>query len=747
MFMNKVKLGNDYMTALNGNNYINIGFVKNGQIYTRKAIIEGNNSGIGRQYCVYQYVIEEDDFFDGNVYVSGSISIPENIVYDNVGNDNLPQSVTLRRQGSFWDNNYNVDNNKIYIDTIAPEIAGYSRDGTVYKEGELTQWSIVFSEPISKGNVTVRYYDSPNITTIANEITTNAGNYQTNRVFNHTIRNGENNYRELYFSNYTDKAGNELKNSKNWRAPAGYENNQCADTTPPELIISHTMNENIVNYDFTLTDNSSRWLTTNGQLMNKAGVASNSLTISDITLANGTIISHSEDNNGNLASLQVLSNGDGKQILYIKEGLWSDAVGNKAVASQYEVIIDTKAPHIYNIDKSPCNWTNGDVKLTVFAEDDGTKIAGYSFDDGRSWQEGNIYTIQENKKIKVQVKDERGKIATQTIEVDNIDKISPILELNKQENRTESAKIIISGSDTESGIAGCSINGTDVTLVNGSYEFTTTQNGTYTVTVYDQASNSTTKTIDITNINTSGIPNATIMYLVNGGNYILNRDSKAKLTEKVVVTNVSVSKIEYAWSDSEQEPQTWQNNGFNMEFRTDKDVSKVGNYYLHVKVTDTNGKITKSHSNAFQVEEFPIIIDDSVVTKEIEGTNYIILPKETESKDLLEKVTSISDKYVMQIRDEGCNKNITGKIRTGDILYLEGQEQNHKLYKICVLGDINKDGLINIMDIFQANQYRLEKIDFDIEQLIATDVNRDNNMNINDIFLINQYRLEIIKSF
>ncbi len=744
--MTKEKVGNDYMAQNNPQNYINISFTKsNGSTKTCRALIEGNNSSSGRKFCVYQYVIEEDNFFDGSAYVTTNITIPPNIVYDSIGNSNSSQTIQLRRAGILWNNNYNINNNKIYIDTIAPEIIDYSKDGAVYKQGELMNWNITFSEPISKGNVIVRYHDSPDITTNANEITTNAGNYQSNRMFNHTVKAGENNYRELYFYDYTDKAGNELVDSRNWKAPAGYENNQCADTTPPELTISHTMSGNIVNYNFTLSDNSSVWRKTNGQLMTKAGIASNSLTISDVILANGTIISHAEDNNGNLASLEVLINGEGKQILYIKEGAWSDAVGNKALASEYEVIIDTKPPHIYNVDKSPCTWTNGDVQLTVFAEDEGYGIDAYSFDDGQNWQTENIYTVSENKQIKIQVRDKGGSIATQIIEVDNIDKTIPILELNKQENDKESAKIIIRGSDNESGIAGCSINGIDVTLERGNYQFTTTQNGTYTVTIYDKAGNSTTKTIDITNIDTSGIPNATIMYLINGGDYILNPDFKAKLTEEVVVTNVSVRNIDYTWTDSEQEPQTWENNSSDMRFRTEKEVDKAGEYYLHVKVTDTNGKVTKSHSNAFCVKEFPIKIDDSIVTEEIDGTRYIILPKETESRELLEKITS--EKYIMKIKDAEGTKDNTGKIRTGDVLYIEAEEGNFKLYKICVLGDVNKDGLINIIDIFQVNQRRLEKVEFDIEQLISADVNRDKNVNIDDIFRMNQYRLEIIESF
>ena len=116
------KTGNDYMSTGNPQNYINILFKnKNGGVKSCHAVIEGNSDPtMGKKYCVYQYVVEEDDYFDGNAYIDKGISIPANTVYDKVGNSNVMDIHKLDRGGLLWNDNYDVDNNKIYIDTVKP---------------------------------------------------------------------------------------------------------------------------------------------------------------------------------------------------------------------------------------------------------------------------------------------------------------------------------------------------------------------------------------------------------------------------------------------------------------------------------------------------------------------------------------------------------------------------------------------------------------------------------------------------
>lgn len=162
------------MIQNNSQNYIYINFTNsNGGTKQCKALIQNNSSAKGKQYCVYQYTVEEDRFFDGSAYITTSITIPENIVYDNVGNANSSQSeVTLKRGGDLWNSSYNVDNNKIYIDTVRPNVIdayvdiqdnfGYRKvDNNYYlKKGSQIRVGVTFSENVyEQGKTRQRLYD------------------------------------------------------------------------------------------------------------------------------------------------------------------------------------------------------------------------------------------------------------------------------------------------------------------------------------------------------------------------------------------------------------------------------------------------------------------------------------------------------------------------------------------------------------------------------------------------------------
>ena len=210
--------------------------------------------------------------------------------------------------------------------------------------------------------------------------------------------------------------------------------------------------------------------------------------------------------------------------------------------------------------------------------------------------------------------------------------------------------------------------------------------------------------------------------------------------------NSSIEKIEYAWTQSEKQPTQWTNAGNTSGVKMEKEVSQEGSYYLYVKVTDQKGHETISHSNAFVVKLLKINLDESIDAKNINGVNYIILSKETKANELIGKITSDDDKYTIKIKNSDCTEDVTDNIKTGDVLVAEGEE-NYKLYKIVVKGDINKDGIIDVSDILQLNQYRLEKVELDEEQKIVADVDENNEININDIFIINKYRLGKIENF
>ena len=670
------------------------------------------------------------------------IIVPENQVYDNAGHGNPGRTFTGWKDGSIGEINIGSKDN-IHIDTVAPTVKYemITSDGCYKAEQEIKGKIYEVSEDIKPGTIKYKFGNSETTTPITNTTMSPEGAKVISPVqkmeFSTTVKSGENGVMQIDLNNFTDYAGNLVSN-------ISYTSNVYADTTPPTVeATSNNLGQGMIEYTFILNDNSDSY----GLDINKKGLASNTFTQDDIIVSNGTIMGSTSDAKGNIKTIKVSSNQDGIQRIYIGAGKFSDVAGNLNNKDYtWTTVVDTKPPQIYNVEKSLDTWTNKNVQLTVFANDDGSGIHEYSFDNGENWQESNIYTIEANKKITIQVKDNQGNIASRTIEVNNIDKTVPTLNLTKTENNKESATITIKGSDNESGILKCSINGIDVTLKDGTYNLKVTENGNYIVTVYDKAGNSTTQKIEINNIDKTEKVDATIIYKNNGGNYTIFQGKSVNIAEIVYVVNSSIEKIEYAWTQSEKQPTQWTNAGNTSGVKMEKEVSQEGSYYLYVKVTDKDGHETISHSNAFVVKLLKINLDESIDAKNINGVNYIILSKETKANELIGKITSNDNKYTIKIKNSDCTEDVTDNIKTGDVVVVEGEE-NYKLYKIGVKGDINKDGIIDVSDILQLNQYRLGKKELDEEQKIVADVDENNEININDIFTINKYRLGKIENF
>ena len=60
----------------------------------------------------------------------------------------------------------------------------------------------------------------------------------------------------------------------------------------------------------------------------------------------------------------------------------------------------------------------------------------------------------------------------------------------------------------------------------------------------------------------------------------------------------------------------------------------------------------------------------------------------------------------------------------------------------CILGDVNCDDQINIIDIVTIVQFMFDQIDLNESQFISSDLNLDQTINITDIILIISFILE-----
>ena len=224
------------------------------------------------------------------------------------------------------------------------------------------------------------------------------------------------------------------------------------------------------------------------------------------------------------------------------------------------------------------------------------------------------------------------------------------------------------------------------------------------------------------------------------------RLQKLNLEETITITNDEIVKVEYAWTKSKEEPQEneWVESEEKEKLTLRKEVSEEGEYYLHIRTTSKWGNTVKRTSNAYSIENKKTIeIDPSLEIINEQDKNYIILKKETTKEELLSKIQGNNCR--VEIKNADNTEKTKERVSTGDII--TSPELSDVQYTIIVKGDVDGNGNIDIMDMFQINKHRLEKAELNTIQLLAGDVNKDQKVDINDIFRINKYRRGTIKTF
>jgi len=196
-------------------------------------------------------------------------------------------------------------------------------------------------------------------------------------------------------------------------------------------------------------------------------------------------------------------------------------------------------------------WTNTNQVITINAESK-NKIDKYSFDNGITWQESNVYTIENNITLHLIVKDEFGNLSpVREIDINNIDRINPAGIIIKEKASGNKITLKAVAKDEESGIDSYSWNDNEYTQNN---ELIIDKKGTYTVKVKDKAGNVETISIVIKDSDFNNKTQATITLYKNGstniGNDILGC---TKNNGKCIVTLPNIAREEASiigWSSN-----------------------------------------------------------------------------------------------------------------------------------------------------------------------------------------------------
>lgn len=220
--------------------------------------------------------------------------------------------------------------------------------------------------------------------------------------------------------------------------------------------------------------------------------------------------------------------------------------------------IDREAPKAPEISIAPKAPTNGDVTVTI-TYFDGSSVKRYQIDDENiktSTEAAVTFLLEHNAVVTAYAADEAGNTTSSSITIFNIDKDPPVITI-KPYNTDLTNKPVTVYAEVTSGDA---INA-------ASYKFTS--NGSFTFEATDAAGNKTTKTVAVTNVDTTP-PAITITGI----------DSVANST-------VVLSSDAFEWDDSAAETRTLTLNGKTVT--TGTAIKAPGEYTLTASARDAAG--------------------------------------------------------------------------------------------------------------------------------------------------------------
>lgn len=181
-----------------------------------------------------------------------------------------------------------------------------------------------------------------------------------------------------------------------------------------------------------------------------------------------------------------------------QESAMHGRMGKVCVCGMSSDTVITKA----EFTKSTEEWTNGEVVLNVSVTEPvaGVSNAPYTYVFSGGVTSGTSCTVNENGNYSVTITAVNGQQMTASLQVNNIDKISPKIEkcyVDKEYPEYTSANIVVEATDELSGLADCAYSFDGGKTFGKSGSFKVLANGTYSIVVKDKAGNCTGQTITV----------------------------------------------------------------------------------------------------------------------------------------------------------------------------------------------------------------------------------------------------------
>ena len=178
---------------------------------------------------------------------------------------------------------------------------------------------------------------------------------------------------------------------------------------------------------------------------------------------------------------------------------------------------------------------------------------------------------------------------------------------------------------------------------------------------------------------------------VNGGKYVIDKDTNKSTLKETIVVNEEISKFEYTWSDSETIPEDgWTEYPDVNTLRVNSDillttsVDNEGTYYLYMKVTDKAGNVFRGRTNGFVVSNDRITFTSN--TTEITNQDVTVTVSYGTS------TTGLTENRKAGIQGISQSADPTKVIITENgVVYAEATDKNgNKVYATLEIENIDK---------------------------------------------------------
>ena len=330
-------------------------------------------------------------------------------------------------------------------------------------------------------------------------------------------------------------------------------------------------------------------------------------------------------------------------------GIWylwvivTDKAGNRAAtikSNAYQVTSNTEKENQITLIPDKTEWTNQDVIVTAKYGENLTqnRTLTYTGTAGTDFvvnSEERIAVKTNNGTVTCTAQDKAGNLITRTLQITNIDKVSPTTNsLTASPTNWTNRNVILTGKgiDRQSGIVAYQFSQTNnltatsggwTNIANTKAEITQTKevstNGIWYFYMKDAVGNVSKRAIEV-KIDKEA---PTVEVAPNGGTkYTMPTTGNAKISTTITATDPEATQtsgksglniLQYAWSQSNTvAPTSWINftNGSKVE---KADVTRAGTWYLWTKVVDHAENTNIKVSNAF------------TITANTEGPNQITL--------------------------------------------------------------------------------------------------------------------------